>query len=421
MLERTRALVDPGRLYLWTETGDGAISSLIFTLNLVYQAVVVGLSPFQLVLVGTVLEVAAFVAEVPTGIVADLRSRRLAVVVGYLLIGAGFTLEGAVPAFGAVLAAQVIWGTGAAFTSGAWQAWVVDETSEDRAEGLFLRGAQLALAAGIAGIAGSVALGWTTPRVPVVVGGILWMLVGCALWCLMSEHGFTPLQRVERTAFRQAIRTGRSGLRLVRAVPVLAALALAQLFSGLSSEAVDRLWTPQFLTIGLPTGARAVVWFGVIAVVSMLIGIVAIGLARRHVEGRGDLRAARVMIGLTMLQVVAIGAFAAAGNVAVALAAWWALQLARDVSGPVTAGWLNRHVPAETRATVLSLQAQANAAGQIVGGPLCGWAASAVSLRAGLGLAAAFLAPAVLVLGRYRRGLASSATYVAPAGESSDS
>jgi DHA3 family tetracycline resistance protein-like MFS transporter len=72
---------------------------------MVYQATVVGLSPLQLVLVGTALEATVFVFEVPTGVVADVRSRRLSIVIGYVLVGAGFVLEGAIPAFATVLVA----------------------------------------------------------------------------------------------------------------------------------------------------------------------------------------------------------------------------------------------------------------------------------------------------------------------------
>jgi hypothetical protein len=51
--------------------------ALTFTLSLVYYVKDVGLSPLQMVLVGTVLEASCFLFEIPTGIVADLYSRRL--------------------------------------------------------------------------------------------------------------------------------------------------------------------------------------------------------------------------------------------------------------------------------------------------------------------------------------------------------
>jgi hypothetical protein len=69
--------------------------------------------------VGTTLEGCIFLFEVPTGVVADVYSRRLSIIIGFFLIGAGFIVEGSFPVFGAVLLSQVFWGIGYTFTSGA--------------------------------------------------------------------------------------------------------------------------------------------------------------------------------------------------------------------------------------------------------------------------------------------------------------
>ena len=47
-------------------------------------------SPLQLVLMGTAMEAAVFLGEVPTGVVADTYSRRLSLIIGY----AGWALPG---------------------------------------------------------------------------------------------------------------------------------------------------------------------------------------------------------------------------------------------------------------------------------------------------------------------------------------
>ncbi|MEM7800081.1 MAG: hypothetical protein AAF633_12890 [Chloroflexota bacterium] len=87
----------------------------------------VGLTPVQLVIAGTILEATVFLAEVPTGIVADMLSRRLSVIIGYFIIGLGFLLEGLFPIVWVVLLAQAVWGFGYTFISGAQEVWIVDE------------------------------------------------------------------------------------------------------------------------------------------------------------------------------------------------------------------------------------------------------------------------------------------------------
>lgn len=92
---------------------EGLAVSTVITTSLVYQVEIVGLNPLQLILVGTVLEATVFAFEIPTGVVADVYSRRLSVVIGLALTGIGFLLAGFIPLFGALLAAQVVGGLGA--------------------------------------------------------------------------------------------------------------------------------------------------------------------------------------------------------------------------------------------------------------------------------------------------------------------
>ena len=77
-------------IYLILTGCQSALFALVFTINMLYQVETVGLSPLQLVLVGTSLELAILIFEVPTGIVADLYSRRLSVIIGMFVIGLGF-------------------------------------------------------------------------------------------------------------------------------------------------------------------------------------------------------------------------------------------------------------------------------------------------------------------------------------------
>ena len=87
-------------VFLLMEGATSLFFALIFTVNMVYQVTVVHLNPLQLVLVGTLLETVVFIFEVPTGIVADVYSRRLSIIIGLLLIGLGFTMEVCSPTLG---------------------------------------------------------------------------------------------------------------------------------------------------------------------------------------------------------------------------------------------------------------------------------------------------------------------------------
>lgn len=85
--------LDATKVYLFIEFTASAFFAMMFVTMSLYEATVAGLTPLQLVLVGTTLEISAFVFEIPTGIVADVYSRRLSIIIGYFLMGIDFTLS----------------------------------------------------------------------------------------------------------------------------------------------------------------------------------------------------------------------------------------------------------------------------------------------------------------------------------------
>src|SRR2546425_311347 len=89
MLFAERSTWEAKTVYLILSSASAFFFTTIFTINLVYQLQVAHLDPLQLVLVGTVLEITVFLTQVPTGVLADVYSRRLAVIVGLALIGVG--------------------------------------------------------------------------------------------------------------------------------------------------------------------------------------------------------------------------------------------------------------------------------------------------------------------------------------------
>jgi MFS transporter, DHA3 family, tetracycline resistance protein len=62
-----RRRFQPATIYLAYSAGDGFLFSLMSTVFSVFLIVRVGLNPFQLLLLGTVLEATYLLSEIPTG------------------------------------------------------------------------------------------------------------------------------------------------------------------------------------------------------------------------------------------------------------------------------------------------------------------------------------------------------------------
>lgn len=411
-------------VYLTFEAAYAVCFGMIATLNLVYQVEIAHLNPLQLVLVGTMLEAVCFVTQVPTGALADLYSRRLAVILGTMLAGAGFALEGSIPRFASILLAQVLWGTGATLISGAEEAWIAGEVGEARVGHAFLRGTQASVLGGMLGAILSVALGSIRLNLPIVLGGLLLVALGGFLFLAMPERHFRPTARAGRTTWQSLGDTLRQGTKVVRRSPVLLTILAAGVFFGMSGEGFDRLSPAHFLhDFALPTLGpfKPVVWFGVMAVGAELLTLVAAEVVRRRLDTARHRQVARFLALMEGAQVVGLLAFALAGNFAFALAAYWLYLVLRRSTGPVYMAWLTQRIAPEVRATVISMSGLVDAFGQIAGGPIVGAIGTYVSLRAALATAGAILAPVVPLFAHTIRRGAPAAAMTAQAGEEATS
>ncbi|GGM94375.1 MFS transporter [Terrabacter tumescens] len=383
-----------------------------FTLNLVFQYRVVGLDPFQLVLVGTVLEATCFLFEVPTGIVADLHSRRVSVIIGFFLIGAGFAFEGIVATFAAAIVGNIVWGIGYTFTSGALQAWITDEVGEESVGPVFTRETQIDLTFSIVGTLAAGALGLLGLRAPVIAAGVTLMLLAVGLWVVMPERHFHPTPRGDRETFGHMRDQFVSGLRIARSRQVVRVFLLVSLLVGLASEVFDRLWRVRVLeSFGMPAvfGGDEVVAFTVFALVGTVVSLVASlasgrWLPRRVVDTNPGLPVALA----ALAQVVAVAGVALLGNLWLVLACVWLRGAAMAFSAPIESTWVNRNLDGATRATVLSMNGQADAIGQVAGGPPLGALAARTTIPVALVVAAVVQAPSVIAFLRVRHATTPS-------------
>jgi len=86
-----------------------------------------GLKPVEITVCLTAWSVISFVLQVPSGVIADRRSRRHILAWSQLVRGAGFVVWLLYPHFWGFLAGLLLWGIKSAFTSGTFEALLYDE------------------------------------------------------------------------------------------------------------------------------------------------------------------------------------------------------------------------------------------------------------------------------------------------------
>ncbi len=367
------------------------------------------LSPLQLVLMGTAMEAAVFLFELPTGVVADTYSRRLSLIVGYLGMGTAWLAVAFVSAPWAVIALWAAWGIAYTFTSGAEEAWVADEVGADRVSRVFLRAARFGQAGAVVGLVLQVALGIVSLRAGVALGGVFTIVCGIASIALMEEHGFRRRPAEERhSPWREMRSTARAGAGYARAAPVIVLLVGVALFTGASSEGFDRLKEAHFLRdVGLPAVGHLspVVWFGIFWLAGMVNGFIGTTLLIRRVERTGSSTISTSLLGCAALQLGSMLVFALAWSPWAAVAALLGVFLARNLAAPLYTIWLNEQITdSSVRATVFSISGQGDAIGQAAGGPVLGAIGDVWGIRAALVAGAVALGPAAALYARATGG-----------------
>jgi DHA3 family tetracycline resistance protein-like MFS transporter len=396
MLYRLKS--NPRFVYLLIEFSASVFFAMMFVVTSLYEATVAGLTPVQLVLVGTTLEISAFVFEVPTGIVADVYSRRLSIIIGYLLMGMGFLIEGLFPSFVPILLAQIIWGLGYTFTSGATQAWITDEIGEDEANKLFLRATQIGLFASLTGMGLAMLVGANNVALPIQVGAIGVVLIGVTLMVIMPETGFHPTPRQDRNTWQHMWHTFKQGVDTVRAKPRLMNIVFIGLFYGIYSEGFDRLWVKHLLdTFELPIifGSNQVAFFAALRAVGTLLTIFAVRFVEKRVDSTSPLAIGRAVLIVTAGISVAMLGFALSPFLILSLGLYLVIDALRDVHIPLQTAWVNQKLDSKVRATVHSMFGQVDAIGQMMGGPIVAVIAAFGSTIASLVTSSLLLTPAL--------------------------
>jgi hypothetical protein len=201
----------------------------------------IGLNLSDVAIINTFFMFTLALAEVPTGMLADGRSRGWSIRTGILIHTAGLFVYAAANGFWGAVAGEAVVGLGSAFISGANQAWLVEAMINrgerhlvDRAIGASTLAMRLA---GLAGGLVGVLVGLLSPRLDWVLAGVF----GLAAWTIarkMNGDG-EPVHRVsELQALKGSLAAIRRDRSLVWALTALLIMGLVSPF--------NYYWSPFF-------------------------------------------------------------------------------------------------------------------------------------------------------------------------------
>jgi len=232
-----------------------------------------GLTVNEVAALFAIWSLTAILSEVPSGVVADVVSRRALVVTSPLLAGLGYAVWGLFPSFSAFAFGFILWGLGSALRSGALEALVYDELNRHGAASTYVRvlGRSKAVAAValLAATAATALLFPVTGYPVVVVASVAASLVAAGFAARLP----TPPQTPQATTLRQyrdmladavgRIRRRRSVRHAVVLVVAITVIwgSLEEYIPLLAAESTELAWlvVPMVLAVSLGQAAGGLV------------------------------------------------------------------------------------------------------------------------------------------------------------------
>jgi MFS family permease len=313
-----------------------------------------------------------FIFEVPTGMVADTRGRRVSylwgtatLIIATLLYLLMWQVQAALWGWAV---ASILLGLGFTFLSGATEAWLVDALHDSGFEGalesVFSRGQ---IVSGAAILVGSVAGGYiaevTNLGMPYLIRAGLLVMALVFAYLSMRDLGFTPgrgggFWREVKAVAVGALETGWG------TPPVRWLILSAPFISGVGFYA---FYAAQPYLLELYGDESA---FGIAGLMAALYALAKIGAGLivpkvRHWFSRRTW----YLITMASLSTVSIAVLGLTGSFLVALIFVTAWAVFDTMSTPVRQAFINGCIPSERRATVLSLDSLMTAGGSALAQP----------------------------------------------------
>jgi MFS family permease len=368
--------------YLLT-AGNTLAASLIWGINTILL-LDAGLSNFEVFAANAFWTVGLVLFEIPTGVVADTRGRRISFLWGTLTLAATtvlYVLLWQVQApFVWWAIVSVLLGLGYTFFSGATEAWLVDALTATKFDGMletiFSRSQ---VVTGVCMLLGSVAGGYlaqlTNLGVPYLVrAGILVVMFVVALR-LMYDLGFSP---EHGKTFGAEVRTLLdASMQYGLKIPAIRDTMLSGFF--LMGVGVYIFYALQPYLLQLWGDPEAYGIAGLVAALTagaQIVGGLITPLVRRRFRRRTSVMLLMSMVGVIL--VLGVGLFESFW-VVVALVVLWGL--ANAAVTPVRRAFLNGMIPSQQRATILSFDSLVSSTGGVVAQPALGAVADVSGYR----------------------------------------
>lgn len=379
-------------------------ASLIWGINTLFL-LHAGLSIFEVFLANAAFTAAMALFEVPTGVVADTRGRRVSFLLSEATLAVGtLAYVGVAAIHGGLLLfclSGVILGLGYTFYSGAVEAWLVDALKatgyQHELDKVFARASIVASIAMIVGTVGGGVLGQISLSIPYLVRTALLLMAFTVGYRTMHDIGFTPRALRFRGIVGEMRKVARAGITYGWQAPAVRLLVMQSFLTWGFFSWAWYAWQPYFLEL---YGKNAIWLSGVIASLFALAGIAGNALVGRL--ARPGRRRTTILLAMAAISTAAMVATGVVRSFWVTVPIFLFGAVAGGILQPVRQTYLHNSIPTSERATLVSFDSLVGSLGSVGGQTGLGYLSQERSIPAGFvvgGLATILTLP---IFGRLR-------------------
>jgi MFS family permease len=381
-------------------------ASLIWGINTLFLIQRGHLTIFEVFVANAAFTAAMALFEIPTGVVADTRGRRVSfllsestLVVGTLAYVGVAAIHGGLLLF---CMAGVILGLGYTFYSGAVEAWLVDALKatgyQHELDGVFAKASTVSSIAMIVGTVGGGLLGQVNLSFPYIARAGLILIAFAVGFRTMHEIGFTPRTMRLQGIVGEMRKVARVGITYGWRAPAVRLLVMESFLTWGFFSWAWYAWQPYFLKL---YGKEDAIWLsGLIAALFAVAGIAGNALVGRL--ARPGRRRTTILLGTAAVSTATMVATGVIQSFWITLPVFLLGAVAGGVMQPVRQTYLHSSIPTSERATLVSFDSLMGSLGSVGGQTGLGFLSQERSIPVGFvvgGLATILTLP---IFGRLR-------------------
>lgn len=338
-----------------------------------------GLDLLQVMLVNMAFMIGNFIFEIPTGAYADYFGRKKSIILSSFFLMLCLLVYFESSNIFMFITAEVLAALAFTFASGALDAWMVDSLENKgfvgRVDFVFSHAAVIGkVAVLIAGLIGGY-LGSISLALPFGAGAVV-AFASLLVSVFYIRENFTQGKSLTLlNSLNQLGKVARDSITYGVKHKVVLWLILSSILATFAFQPLNMYWSPRMNTLaGDKVWLMGWVWAGIS--VSMMLGSFSVKQLLKREKSY-----AWILIITTLVLATPILLISTSNIFGIVLLGFLTYEIGRGMLNPTYKAYLNRHIPSEQRATVLSFDSMMGKLGAAFGLVILGWTAKNYSIQ----------------------------------------